>query len=176
MCSSDLLHATDDVGEGRRRVRLGVHEHDGPATRPAHRALHDGGRAGPAPVVGVDVPQNHVPVPRVARRGLWQKGPSAVQSLQEGEQGFRLLRGKVTRVTRTRSSWWVELDGRVSLRIARADWKRFEPGMPDSLRGQTVEARGWLTWRSDKARAKDGYPPWALRIRHPYALAVRPPG
>jgi len=109
---------------------------------------------------------------RAARRGLWAKAPLSVQTLTEGEQGFRLLRGRVTRVARARSSWWIELEGRVSLRVARADWKRFDPGMPDALRGKTVEARGWLTWRGDKARAKDGFPPWTLRVYHPYALAV----
>ncbi len=109
---------------------------------------------------------------RAARKGLWQTGPLPAAGLRDGEQGFRLLRGRVTRVALSRSSWWVELDGRVSLRVARADWKRWPQGMPESLRGKTVEARGWLTLRSAKERSKDAYPPWTLRIRHPYGISV----
>lgn len=110
---------------------------------------------------------------RAARRGLWREDVFPVTRLRDGEQGFRFLRGQVTRVARARSSWWIELDGRVSLRVDRSDWKHFPPAMPEALRGQTVEARGWLTWRNARSRGKDSYPPWSLRIRHPLAVSVR---
>jgi endonuclease YncB( thermonuclease family) len=112
---------------------------------------------------------------RAAGRGLWHEGPLAVSRLRGGEQGFRLLQGRVTRVARARSSWWIEIDGRVSLRVDRSDWKYFGPGMPESLRGQMLEARGWLTWRRETAQQQDPHPPWSLRIRHPLALSVRTP-
>ena len=111
---------------------------------------------------------------RAARRGLWSEAALRVSGLREGEQGFRLLQGRVTRVARARSSWWIELEGRVSLRVDRSEWKHFPAGMPESLRGQTLEARGWLVWRSAKARNKDSFPPWTLRVRHPLAISVRP--
>lgn len=113
---------------------------------------------------------------RAARRGLWREDVLPVTRLHDGEQGFRTLRGRVTRVARARSSWWIELDGRVSLRVDRSDWKQFPPSMPESLRGQTVEARGWLTWRNAPSRGKDSYPPWSLRVRHPLAVSVRANG
>lgn len=110
---------------------------------------------------------------RTARRGLWQEPALAVSGLREGEQGFRRLQGRVTRVARVRSGWWIELDGRVSLHVVRADWKHFPAGMPESLQGKTLEARGWLMWRSAKSRSRDSFPPWTLRIRHPLAISVR---
>lgn len=111
---------------------------------------------------------------RAAGRGLWRGGrfgPVAATRLEEGERGFHLLQGRVTQVTRTRSSWWIELDGRVSLRVARADWRYFDTGMPESLRGKVIEARGWLIWRSAKERLDARHPPWMLTIRHPLSLS-----
>lgn len=113
---------------------------------------------------------------RSAGRGLWRGGrfgPVAVTRLDEEAGGFHLLQGRVTRTARTRSSWWIELDGRVSLRVARADWKYFDAGMPESLLGKVIEARGWLIWRSAKDRGDDRHPPWILTIRHPLALSSR---
>lgn len=109
---------------------------------------------------------------RAARIGVWHEAAVAVPALEEGEQGFRRLSGRVTRVARVRKSWWIEVDGRVSLRVDRSDWKYFPSDMPESLRGRQIEVRGWLTWRSGKSRQTDGHPPWNLRIRHPLAIAV----
>lgn len=109
---------------------------------------------------------------RLARRGLWREGPFPVARLQDGAEGFHLLEGRVSRVARTRSSWWIELDSRVSLRVDRSDWKRFSPGFPETLRGERVEARGWLVWRKAKGGAVNGHPPWSIRVRHPYAVSV----
>lgn len=112
---------------------------------------------------------------REARRGLWKPGASVakpVSALQAGEQGFRLVRGRVSRVERAGSSWWIELESRVSLRVAREDWKHFGEGFPESLRGQVVEARGWLVWRRKGLDEAGRHPPWMLRLRHPVALSL----
>jgi hypothetical protein len=79
--------------------------------------------------------------------------PRATATLASGESGFRLLRGRVTAVEPAGSTWWVEIDDRVSLRIADADRKYFSLDQLRALEGTSVEVRGWLTWR-DPARAR----------------------
>ena len=75
----------------------------------------------------------------------------------------------MTAVEPAGSTWWVEIDDRVSLRIADADRKYFSLDQLRALEGTSVEVRGWLTWR-DTARAR-GHPPWMMQLRHPAALA-----
>jgi endonuclease YncB( thermonuclease family) len=109
---------------------------------------------------------------RAARAGLWRSGafaPRETASLAPGESGFRLLRGRVTAVEPAGSTWWVEIDDRVSLRIADADRKYFSLDELRTLEGRSVEVRGWLI-RRDPARGR-GHPPWMMQLRHPAALA-----
>jgi endonuclease YncB( thermonuclease family) len=113
---------------------------------------------------------------RDGRRGLWGSGAFAareVTRLEPGESGFRLLRGRVSSVSRGGSSWWVELDGRVALRIGRADQKYFALDQLRGRSGSVVEVRGWLVWRSDERSRARGHPPWMMQLRHPAALAFR---
>jgi endonuclease YncB( thermonuclease family) len=107
---------------------------------------------------------------RVARRGLWGSGeflPRDTSTLRSGENGFRLLQGRVSAVERSSSAWWIELDDRVSLRLDRGDQKYFEWKDVARLEGQIVEVRGWLVWRGTRAH---GHPPWLMRLRHPLSL------
>lgn len=109
---------------------------------------------------------------RAARAGLWRSGvfaPRETATLAPGESGFRLLRGRVTAVEPAGSTWWVEIDDRVSLRIADADRKYFSLDELRALEGRPVEVRGWLI-RRDPARSR-GHPPWMMQLRHPAALA-----
>lgn len=112
---------------------------------------------------------------RAARAGLWRSGafsPRETASLVPGESGFRLLRGRVSAVEPAGSTWWVEIDDRVALRVADADRKYFSLDELRALAGRAVEVRGWLVWR-DPARGR-GHPPWMMQLRHPAALAPAP--
>ncbi|MBP6381219.1 MAG: thermonuclease family protein [Pseudomonadales bacterium] len=109
---------------------------------------------------------------RATRAGLWRHGafaPRATATLAPGESGFRLLRGRVSAVQPAGSTWWVEIDDRVSLRIADADRKYFSLEELRALAGRQVEVRGWLLWR-DPAPGR-GHPPWMMQLRHPASLA-----
>jgi hypothetical protein len=76
------------------------------------------------------------------------------------------LRGRVSAVEKGRSSWWVEVDGLVSLKISRDDQRYFDWDELAALRGRGIEVRGWLVWR-DRVR---GHPQWMMALRHPAAM------
>lgn len=102
---------------------------------------------------------------RSARRGLWAlptySPQSAVSVVADGN--YHLVRGEVTS-TQRRGDWvLLKLDQRVQLRIARADWGRFEPADHLAWRGRIVVARG-------KLRDHDGRP--QLRVWHPSQLVL----
>jgi endonuclease YncB( thermonuclease family) len=91
--------------------------------------------------------------------GVWALAryqPVEATALPASATGFHLVRGRVERVREGRGSLWLELDGGLSLRIARGDLAYFERPPRDWLH-RTVVARGWLAWR--------GHRP-VLRLRH----------
>ena len=111
---------------------------------------------------------------RIARRGMWGSGaflPRDTATLRPGENGFRLLQGRVSAVEKSESSWWIELDDRVSLKVDRNDRKYFQWEDVARLDRHIVEVRGWLVWRGTGSRE---HPPWLMRLRHPLSLrAIR---
>lgn len=102
---------------------------------------------------------------RRAGRGIWalpEYQPVAAQDAGR-LRGFRLITGRVQRVGESRKSMWLNLDGPVAVRVARADLQYFRgtAGL-HALRGKRVLVRGWL-----HAHNRGGA---MLRIRHPAAL------
>jgi len=103
---------------------------------------------------------------RSERRGLWSLAyfqPLKAATLSGREQDFHLLRGRVRHVGESRKSWWLDLDGPVSLRIAKHDLAFFHRRDFTSLQGHEVEVRGWLY----RYRAK-----LKMDVRHQKALHV----
>jgi endonuclease YncB( thermonuclease family) len=102
---------------------------------------------------------------RAARRGVWAlPAYQPVHSAAVGskENRFRLVSGRVKAVRPSRKSVWLELDGRLSVRIPRADLAYFLPP-PETLLGRQVLARGWV--RAGKSGPQ-------MTVRHPLDLEV----
>ncbi len=103
---------------------------------------------------------------RAARRGVWglaHFGPLPAGEVDASVGGFRLVRGRVRRIGRSRRNLWLNLEGRVALRLPLADLGYFTGLDPASLLGRRVEARGWVRQRRGEAR---------ITVRHPAALRV----
>lgn len=101
---------------------------------------------------------------RSAHLGIWSLPsyqPADTGQLTAGIQGFRLVKGRVVRVGKSRKSIWLNLTGNVALRIDREDLRYFQDQNLEQMEGRQVIARGWLYPR------KQG---WTMRIRHPAAL------
>lgn len=99
---------------------------------------------------------------RRAARGVWslpRYRPLEAAGSAPFEPGFRLLRGTVRGVQRGRGGVRLELEQGLGLWLGADDLGRFPP--PESLLGQRVEARGWLSQRGGR---------WQMRVRHPALL------
>ena len=87
---------------------------------------------------------------REAQRGLWaltlnapeRKFPLAEsRELSDLDNGFRVIRGPVNQVSRTRRHWQITLDT-TAIRIPRDAWSHFSWEEVQALNGQVIEVRG----------------------------------
>jgi endonuclease YncB( thermonuclease family) len=98
--------------------------------------------------------------------GLWRLSAYRTQDsrrLQDFERGYRIVKGIVERVGKSRYSSWLNLQGGLAIRIDHADGHRFTFIDFSSLEGKRVVVRGWIYKRSGRLR---------LQIRHPADLQV----
>lgn len=103
------------------------------------------------------------------RLGVWSKDyyrPLTTSELDAEKAGFRRIQGRVSKVDRSRSAWWVELDDRVAIRIDHRLAGRFERP-PAQWLGKKLQLRGWLVWRG---KQRSGYKPWLMSLTHPVML------
>jgi len=105
---------------------------------------------------------------RLARVGIWSQPEYEPgldsRAIPADTRGAVIVRGRVERVGRSRHAVWVNLEGRVALRINREDAARF--GDLDALEGRLVRARGWLV--ADNSRYQD----WRMNLSSPHSLEV----
>ena len=98
----------------------------------------------------------------LTQRTIAAKAP-AVAALAATERGFRIIRGKITHIGRSRNSVWLDMGKILGLRIVKNDLPYFAKLDIDSLAGKTVEARGMLYRRNGQLR---------IRIRHPVNIRI----
>lgn len=104
-----------------------------------------------------------------AGKGIWGNAwykPRDSRSLPRNVRGFLRVRGKVVRISESRTASWINLQGRVALRLANRDKQYFARLDLDSLRGKTITVRGWFY--PSKGRHDD----LRTNLRHPASLQV----
>lgn len=101
--------------------------------------------------------------------GIWRNSP--VQSPEQiSSGGFALVSGRVTNVQRNGGGIWIEFGDALVLRIAPNLVGQFDSASLQRLKGQQVEARGWVVDRSRRGGLKSGQPRWMMPITHPVML------
>jgi endonuclease YncB( thermonuclease family) len=82
-----------------------------------------------------------------SQRGLWslqQYKPRASSALDKGIRGYHVITGKVARIGESRSSIWINLTGKIALRIKRKDLKYFDEPELQDLKDKMIQVRGWI--------------------------------
>lgn len=104
---------------------------------------------------------------RTARRGVWRLPrfqPVEAARLRRSDRGFRVVRGRVSRVGHSRKSVWLNFGQRFSARIDRGDLPWFRGVDLDGLEGRRVEVRG-LVWPGRQTDLQ-------MRLRHPALMEI----
>ncbi|MEX1081729.1 MAG: thermonuclease family protein [Halofilum sp. (in: g-proteobacteria)] len=100
---------------------------------------------------------------RAADRGVWTEprflGVPA-DRLPADAGGFAVVTGRIIRVGESRSAFWLELDGKLTLRLPKNDLPYFD-GEPQRREGQRLRVRGWIYRVDDEPR---------MNLRHPAAV------
>lgn len=106
---------------------------------------------------------------RNARLGLWRDSP-VQPAAQISKGGFALVSGQVSSVQRNRGGIWIELQGNLVLRIAPDLVGLFDASAVLRMKGQRIEARGWVVDRSRRGGLKGRQARWMMPITHPAML------
>jgi micrococcal nuclease len=108
-------------------------------------------------------------VARTARLGLWalaayQSHPA--RTLPLNTRGFRIINGRVRSIRRTRHTFWLDLEGPLTIQIPLKSLANFSSYAVDTLEGQNLEVRGWISANGDRLKVK---------VQHPAALVIITP-
>ena len=117
----------------------------------------------------VDCQQAAERVARDARLGLWRNSP-VQPATQISKGGFALVSGQVTNVQSNGGGIWIELQDGPVLRIAPEWVSLFDVPALMRMKGQRIEARGWVVDRSRRGGLKAGQARWMMPITHPVML------
>lgn len=106
---------------------------------------------------------------RNARLGLWQGQPvQRARALQQS--GFAVVSGKVTRVQRRNGALLLDLDDVLRVRLPARLLRAYPKAFAHTLKGRTVEVRGWIVSRSSARSAATRSLRWHLQLSHPSML------
>jgi endonuclease YncB( thermonuclease family) len=111
----------------------------------------------PPNLENIDCYQTAETTARTQRLGLWKIPAINTSILSKNDKGFIHVQGIVQNVKYTYKSIWIELKN-LSLRIAQQDKFLFKNFNFDTLKGATLQVRGYLYKYKDKLQ---------IRVRHP---------
>lgn len=114
------------------------------------------------------------PQARSRNLGIWRDPywqPLSSKSMRGNETGFRLVSGRVAKVD-INSAVWLELEGKLVVRIAKKDWPVFgyDKRAWTALKGQKLEVRGWIN--TQKSKRSQQFKPLVMQLRSPSSLRV----
>jgi hypothetical protein len=67
-------------------------------------------------------------------------------------RGYHVITGRVERIGESRTSIWINLTGKVALRIKREDLIYFNESELQDLKGKMIQVRGWIYNRDKELR------------------------
>ncbi|MFI9651391.1 thermonuclease family protein [Guyparkeria halopsychrophila] len=102
-------------------------------------------------------------------RGIWSlsaydPGLPSAAGIPQTVQGAAIVHGRVESVGESRRNIWLNLEGRVAVRIDKADLERFPGWDFEALEGEELRARGWIVHDSNR------YQDWFIPVDSAHAL------
>ena len=103
---------------------------------------------------------------RKQRRGIWQHPyfiPLEADRLGADTRGFHFVRGRLSRVGKSKTALWLNLGEDFALRIPEKAFPWFKSFPFDQLVGKQLTARGWIYRRKGQLR---------MNLYHPASLEI----
>ncbi|MBV1881954.1 MAG: thermonuclease family protein [Pseudomonadales bacterium] len=112
---------------------------------------------------------------RAERAGVWGHPYYAVRGANSVSlrAGFALISGEVEGFFLAKNAVWIDLVGKIVLRIPKDNWQQFQSIRRQLIPGQEIEARGWLIDRKKTGKTlKKHRKRWMIKINHPGSLIL----
>ena len=113
---------------------------------------------------------------RANKIGVWSiSAYQAVssQNVKADNAGFARVSGRLMSIAQSKKTWWLQLDGRVVLRVTQKDQPGFNIDALKSMQGKKILASGWMIDRSSSSGVvKKGYSPFMLLLTHPVHIEL----
>ncbi|VAX12102.1 hypothetical protein MNBD_GAMMA24-325 [hydrothermal vent metagenome] len=104
---------------------------------------------------------------RKQHRGIWRLAyfaPLEANHLATGVHGFHFIRGRLSRIGKSKTALWLNLGKHFALRIRKKERLYFANIHFDRLIGHELTARGWIyAYRGQ----------WRMNLHHPASLEIR---
>ena len=101
-------------------------------------------------------------------KGLWRGSlPQFVATKNIAQGGYQRVRGRVRKVSFTKSAWWINFDEGFVAVIYPENQPYFDRSTVSAWRGKRLEIEGWVY--AGKYRGK---PQWRIKLATPYGLSV----
>ncbi|MCW8988559.1 MAG: thermonuclease family protein [Gammaproteobacteria bacterium] len=101
------------------------------------------------------------------KRGIWNhpfSTPVNASSISKSKLGFQRVTGTVQRLGESRSSFWLNLDEKFSLKIQKKYLPQFTDYHPKSLVNKKLIAQGWIYLKNNEYR---------MSIKHPASIQIQ---
>ena len=89
----------------------------------------------------------------------------AIENLSADIRGFRFVKGRITRIGKSKHAVWLNMGEQFALRIHKSDLTYFDDPDFDQWLNQTVVVRGWIYKVKGQQR---------INLHHPAALQLLP--
>lgn len=112
---------------------------------------------------------------KINERGVWQESSFFIDAehMSSRHTGFHLVSGVVSKVSRSKSGWWLEI-GKLAVSIKDTDARNFEHMYFPDLLNKKILLKGWVIDRSRQENTrKNGYLPFMMHWRHPFMAELR---
>ncbi|HEB55509.1 MAG TPA: thermonuclease family protein [Gammaproteobacteria bacterium] len=105
---------------------------------------------------------------RKQQRGIWGQpyfSPLDANQLATGVHGFHFIRGRLSRIGKSKTALWLNLGKHFALRIRKKELPYFKNIHFERLIGRELTARGWIYAYRGR---------WHMNLHHPASLEINP--
>lgn len=98
---------------------------------------------------------------RELNKGVWSHPyyyPADSDSLPGATRGFKLVKGKITRIGQSKKNIWLDMGNNFSLKLARKNLHYFTSMPVEQLNNKRISVRGWVSHYNDKLRMSLNHP------------------
>ena len=105
---------------------------------------------------------------RQQHKGMWSLPAykyKMTTSLKSADTGFQFITGDVVFIGQSKKAIWLNLTGKIALRISKDDLHYFDKDILENIVGKKIQARGWLLYNKKRKEL-------FMHMQHPASMKI----